>query len=123
MHGAVTELVALALGCLPCCQTGYKPAGSVHVVQQRLVLRFGLHGVAKTSIGAVPELQPRFRNTGDRNGAWVPALPGAALSCPSASGFQHGVSLSTLWSKLGVCSLAPRGANRPIRGLAALGSE
>lgn len=53
----------------------------------------------------------------------LPVAGEAGLVCPSATIFPHVGSFLTLWSKLGVYPLDPRGANHPIHGLAALGRE
>ena len=77
-----------------------------------------------TFVNVVPKPRLSLKNTNKRNGLLVLALLGeAGLACPSAGSFPCVGSCFTLWSKLGVYSLDPRGANRPVHGLAALGRE
>lgn len=98
------------LGCMVCARV----AGEAAAWVKRLA----------TCVNVVPKLQQSLKNTSKRNGLSVLALPGeAGLACPAAVSFPRVGSLFTFWTKLGVYSLDPRGANHPVHGLADLGRE
>lgn len=72
----------------------------------------------------VLKLRQRLENISETNGLSLRALLGeAGLVSPSAASSPPGGSLLALCSTPGVYSPGPRGANRPLPGLEALGRE